>query len=53
MKIYTRVKHLSFAQLYGKLLALPTNVRLGLKFLPGANTVTYYENSQITDKNVL
>ncbi len=53
MKIYTRVKHLSDAQLYGKLLALPTNIRLGLKFLPETNTVAYWENSQITDKKVL
>ncbi len=28
---------------YGRLLALPTNVRLGCQDLPGANT--YYEHS--------
>jgi hypothetical protein len=68
MKIYTRVKHLSDAQLYEppywksmfvwnliveRLLVLPTNVRLGLKFLAGTNTVAYCENSQIMDKKVL
>jgi hypothetical protein len=27
------------------LLALPTNIRLGWKILPGTNTPSYYENS--------
>jgi hypothetical protein len=26
-------------------LALPTNIRLGWKGLPGTNTLSYYENS--------
>jgi hypothetical protein len=29
-------------------LALPTNIRLGWKGLPGTNTLAYYENSEIT-----
>jgi hypothetical protein len=37
----------------GKALALPTNIRFGWNSLPGTNTQAYYENSQITDKNVL
>ena len=36
--------HLSGAHLLGRLLALPTNNRLGWKGLPGANTITYYKN---------
>ncbi len=35
---------LSGAPLYGKLLALPANIRLGWKGLPGTNTQAYYEN---------
>jgi hypothetical protein len=34
----TRVKHLSGAPLYGRLLASPTNIRLGWKGKPGTNT---------------
>ena len=40
----TRVKHLSGAPLYGRLLASSTNIRLGWKSLPGTNTLAYYEN---------
>ncbi len=41
---HTRVKHLSGAPLQGRLLTLPTNLRLGLKGLPGTNILAYYEN---------
>jgi len=34
-----RVKHLSGALAWGKLLALPTNIRLGWKGLPGTNAL--------------
>jgi hypothetical protein len=44
----TRVKHLSGAPFYGRLLALPTNTRLGWKFLPGTNILAYYGNLKIT-----
>jgi hypothetical protein len=44
----TKVKHLSGAPLQGKLLALPSNNELGWKGLPGANTLVYYKNSQLT-----
>ncbi len=43
----TRVKHLSGALLWGRLLVLPTNTRLGWKGLPGKNTLAYYGNPQI------
>ncbi len=36
------MKQLSGAPLYGRLLALPTNNRLGWKGLSGANTVAYH-----------
>jgi hypothetical protein len=46
-------KYLLFSPLwkhhYSRLLALPTNIRLGWKSLPGTNTLVYYENSKITD----
>jgi hypothetical protein len=32
----------------GRLLALPTNIRLDWKGSPGTNTLAYYENSEIT-----
>jgi hypothetical protein len=38
------VKHLSGAPFYGRLLALPTNIRLGCKGLPGTNALAYYKN---------
>ncbi len=31
-----------------KSLALPTNIRLGWRGLPGTNTLAYYENPEIT-----
>jgi hypothetical protein len=30
---------------YARLLAMPINIRLGLKGLPGTNTLAYYEHS--------
>ncbi len=41
---YPKVKHLSDAPLLGRLLALPTNIRLDWKVLPGIKTIAYYEN---------
>jgi hypothetical protein len=41
------VKHLSGAPLKGRLLASPTNIRLGWKGWPGSSTLAYYENSSI------
>ncbi len=38
------VKNLTGAPLCGRPLALPTNIRLGWKALPGTNTLPYYEN---------
>jgi len=32
------------APLYGRPLALPTNIRQGWQSLPGTNTLAYYEN---------
>jgi hypothetical protein len=37
-----------FAPLYGRLLASPTNIRLGWKGLSGTNTLAYYKKPQIT-----
>jgi hypothetical protein len=42
------VKHFSGAPLYGRLLALPTNIRLGWKGLPETNALAYYEKAQLT-----
>ncbi len=39
---------MSGAPLQGKLLASPTNIRQGWKGLPEINTLSYYENLQIT-----
>jgi hypothetical protein len=39
------VLHLSDAPLLGRLLALPTNIRLEWKGLPGTNTAVYYKSS--------
>ncbi len=47
----TQVKHLSGAPLKGRLMALSTNNRLGWNGLLGANTLAYYENSQLTTVN--
>ncbi len=44
------MKHLSGAQLWGRLLASPTNISLGWKSLPGTNTLAYYKNPWLTDK---
>ncbi len=41
----TQVKNLLEAPLNNRLLALPTNNRVGWKGLPGANTLAYYKNS--------
>ncbi len=38
----TQVNHLSNEPLQGRLLALPTNIKLGQKGLTGTNTLTYY-----------
>jgi hypothetical protein len=38
------VTNLSGAPLKGRLLASPTNIRLGWKGMPGTSTLTYYEN---------
>jgi len=38
------VEHLKDAKLYGRLLDLPTNSILGLKGLPGTNSLAYYEH---------
>ncbi len=42
------MKHLSGALLLGRLLSYPTTIRLGWKFLPGENTLAYYEHSSLT-----
>jgi hypothetical protein len=45
----TQVKYLS-----GRLLALPANIRLGWKGLPGTNALFYYKNFvNYVDKKVL
>ncbi len=44
----TQVKHLLAAPIPGRLVTLPTNIRLGWKDLPGTSTLAYYELSQIT-----
>jgi len=46
----TRVKQLSAAPLQGRLLDLPTYIRLGWKSLRGTNTLPYLKNSWITNK---
>jgi hypothetical protein len=38
------MKHLSNAPLVGRLLALPTNIRLGWQYFPETYTIAYYEN---------
>jgi hypothetical protein len=42
------VTNLSGAPLYGRLLAVPTNIRLGWKDLSGTNTLAYCEKEQLT-----
>jgi hypothetical protein len=49
----TREKNLLVAPLYDRLLALPPNIALGWKSLPGTNTQAYYEKLLIADKKVL
>jgi hypothetical protein len=44
---YPKVEHLKGA-LLGQAQALPANIRIGLKGLPGTNTLAYYENLLIT-----
>jgi hypothetical protein len=44
---YPRVELLKGASL-GQAPALPANIRLGWKNLPGTNALAYYQNSQIT-----
>ncbi len=41
------MKQLSGAPLYGRLLALPTNIRLGRKGLPGTNALAYQEKLEL------
>jgi hypothetical protein len=41
------VEHLK-GVLLEKSLALPANIRLGWRGLPGTNTLAYYENPEIT-----
>ncbi len=43
------MEHVKGSSLYGRLLALPTNIKLGCEGLPATNTLAYYKNSQITD----
>ncbi len=44
------MKDLSSAPLFGRLLTLPTNIRVGQNRLPGRNTLAYLDNSQVTKK---
>jgi hypothetical protein len=44
---FSRVNYLKSSSL-SYAVALPENVRQGYKYLPGANTVAYYENFLIT-----
>jgi hypothetical protein len=44
---YPTIKHLKGA-LVGKVLALPTNIRLGCRALPGTSTLAFYKNLNIT-----
>jgi hypothetical protein len=37
------MKDLSDAPLKSRLLALPTNIRIGWQYLPKTNTLAYYE----------
>ncbi len=42
------MNHISRAPLYGRLLAVPANIRLGLKGLPATNALAYYEKVELT-----
>jgi len=44
---YTPVDLLSVADVWGGLLGLPTNTRLGGKGLPGTNAHAYYEKAYL------
>ncbi len=46
----TQLKQLLGFPLLGRLLALPTNIRISWKGLAGTSTLAYYENSLITNK---
>jgi len=46
----SRVKPLSSTIFLGKLLALPTNIRLGCIGLPGTNTLAYWTHSCVSKK---
>jgi hypothetical protein len=43
------VETLKEVHLWGRLLALPTIIRLGFKSLPGSNTLPHYEHSLNTN----
>ncbi len=45
MKPFTAVVNLSGSPHLGRLLALPANIRLGMKGLPGTNALAFYKNS--------
>ncbi len=47
-----KVKHLSGAYLWDRHHALPTNIQLDWKGLPGINTLTYYEFIYYGSKNI-
>jgi len=44
-RILPEWRNLPGVPLKGRFLALPTNIRLGWKGLPGTNTLAYYQNS--------
>ena len=44
---YPRVENMKGVSL-GKALALPANIRLGWKGLPGTNTLAYYQKAYLT-----
>ncbi len=47
------MEHLKEAPLLGKLLTIPTNVRLVWKGLTETNALAYYEHSYVTDAKSL
>ncbi len=46
---HAQLKHLPGASLKGRLLALPTNIRVSWNGLSGTNTLVFYQHSYITD----
>ncbi len=48
IKLFTAVSYLSGDPLQSRLLASPINIRLAWKGLQGTNTLTCYENPQLT-----